>query len=403
MRQEVVPHIKKNNSFISIAIDETTMYNKSYMIIYLRADVGGQVVDNVFLDMVQCSLGTTATALYTTLMSTLHSHQLDGEYLKAHLIGITTDGASVMTGVDNGVVTLLKRDYPRVKAIHCVAHKLELSIKDALKAVTSTNHFEIFITKLYTLYHQSHKNQRELEIAAASVQETLRKITPIFTIRWVASSFRAVKAVWHDFAALGQHLHDASADQSRSSKDRAKYLGLLKHIETTGFVTDLANMKDVLRELSELLLDLQRRDMSVPEAHAAVHSKAAYLQALCNLDKPGRSLAKVQNQMENKTFKHVQLSENADKIHRQQFLQAVVDNLKGRFPDDDLVQMLQPLESTNWPEEEDHKVLCSDEELLKLAKLLSLPVSNAVEEFRIWKRTATVTGHTNLQLQFSGM
>jgi len=107
-----------------------------------------------------------------------------------------------MTGVDNGVVTQLKRDYPRVKAIHCVAHKLELSVKDALKAVTSTNHFEIFITKLYTLYHQSHKNQRELEKAAANVQETLRKITPIFTIRWVASSFRAVKAVWHDFAAL---------------------------------------------------------------------------------------------------------------------------------------------------------------------------------------------------------
>jgi len=64
-------------------------------------------------------------------------------------------------------------------------------------------------------------SNRVLEIVAASVQETLRKITPIFTIRLVASSFRAVKAVWHDFAALSQHFHNASADQSRSSKDRA--------------------------------------------------------------------------------------------------------------------------------------------------------------------------------------
>ena len=355
--------------------------------------MGGQVVDSVFLDMVECSLGTTTTALYTTLMTTLHSHHLDEEYLKDHLIGITTDGASVMTGVNNGVVTQLKRDYPRVKAIHCVAHKLDLAVKDALKAVTSTNHFEIFITKVYTLYHRSYKNQRELEIAAASVQETLRKITPIFTIRWVASSFRAVKAVWHDFAALSQQFHDESANQSRSSKDRAKYLGLLKHIQTTRFVTVLANMKDVLRELSDLSLDLQRRDMSAPEAHAAVHSKVAYLQALCNLDKPGRSLETAQNQMENKTFKHVQLSENAAKIHRQQFLQAVVDNLKGRFPDDDLVQMLQPLESTNWPEE-DHKILYGDQEMVKIAKLLSLPVNKAVEEFRMWKRTATAKGQT---------
>ena len=228
--------------------------------------------------------------------------------------------------------------------------------------VSCTNHFEIFITKLYTLYHQNYKNQRELEIAAASVQETMRKITPIFTIRWVASSFRAVKAVWHDFAAPSQHFNDASADQSCSSKDRAKYLGFVNHMQTTGFVTDLANMKDVLWELSDLSLDLQRRDMSVPEAHAAVHTKVAYLQALCNLDKPGRSLETAQNQMDNKTFKHVQLSENAAKIHCQQFLQAVFDNLKGQFPDDDLVQMLQPLESTNWPEEEDHKILYDDQE-----------------------------------------
>jgi len=98
-----------------------------------------------------------------------------------------------------------------------------------------------------------------------------------------------VKAVWHDFAALSRHFNDASADQSRSSKDRAKYLGLMKHMQTKRFVTDLANIKDVLQELSDLSLDLQRRDMSVPEAHAAVHNKVVYIQALCNLDKPGRS------------------------------------------------------------------------------------------------------------------
>jgi len=74
----------------------------------------------------------------------------------------------------------------------------------------------------------------------------------------------------------------------------------------------------------------------------------------------------------------------------QQFLQAVGDNLKGRFTDDDLVQMLQPLESTNWPEEEELKV----QEMVKLAKLPSLPVNKAVDEFRLWKRTATAKGWT---------
>lgn len=395
MRETMISHIKKNQSVISVAIDETTMYNKSYMILYLRADVGEGVVENIFLDIVECTEGTTADALYKTLRTTLNSHKLDEHYLNDHLISITTDGASVMTGRENGVVTQMKRDFPRVKSIHCVAHRLELSVKDSLKAVNSTNHFESFITKLYTLYHQSYKNQRELEEAASGVQETLRKITPIFSIRWVASSFRAVKAVWHDFAALSQHFQTASEDQSRNGKDRSKYVGLKRHMETTGFVTDLANMKDVLRELSTLSLDMQRRDMSVPEAYAAVDNKVAYLEALCNLDKPGKSLKKAMEQIEsNKSFKNVPLTESVPKIKRTQFFQAVVDNLKARFPDDGLVEMLKPLEPSNWPEDEDHKILYGDQEMFKLAKLLSLPVNKTVDEFRAWKKSAKAQGET---------
>ena len=165
-------------------------------------------------------------------------------------------------------------------------------------------------------------------------------------------------------------------------------------METTGFVTDLANMKDVLRELSGLSLDMQRRDMSVPEAHAAVNAKVSYLQALCNLDKPGRSLDKAMKQMEGNTFKNVQLSERDAKINRKQFLQAVVDNLKHRFPDDDLVQMLKPLENINWPKEEDHRIVYGDQEVIKLAKLLNLPVNKAVDEFRTWKKYGKEKGQT---------
>jgi len=56
---------------------------------------------------------------------------------------------------------------------------------------------------------------------------------------------------------MSEDFNDVSADQSRGSKDRAKYLGLVKHMQTTGFVTDQANMKDVLWELSDLSLNLQ--------------------------------------------------------------------------------------------------------------------------------------------------
>ena len=117
-------------------------------------------------------------------------------------------------------------------------------------------------------------------MAASGVQETLQKTTPIFTIRWVASSFRTVKAVWHSFAELSQHFHTTSEDQSCSNKKQSKYIGLIKHLKKTGLLTDLANVKDVLRELPGLSLDIQRCEMSVSEAHAAINSKILYLQAL---------------------------------------------------------------------------------------------------------------------------
>ena len=75
------------------------------------------------------------------------------------------------------------------------------------------------------------------------------RIGQIFTIRWVASSFRTVKAVWKDFPALALHFKTASEDTSRNDLDRQKYEGLLKHLSNSGFVENLAVMKDILREL----------------------------------------------------------------------------------------------------------------------------------------------------------
>lgn len=52
---------------------------------------------------------------------------------KNKLVALTIDGASVMTGVNNGVVTKLRADRPYVLGIHCMAHKLELAFSDGIR------------------------------------------------------------------------------------------------------------------------------------------------------------------------------------------------------------------------------------------------------------------------------
>ncbi|XP_059358928.1 E3 SUMO-protein ligase KIAA1586-like [Carassius carassius] len=161
MRKKIVSTIKSAGSWICLTVDESTAFGRSYLILYLRGDVTGEgETENIFLDLIELEEGTTADAIYKALKKSLQEADLDDAYLKSHLICITTDGASVMTGRQSGLVTRLKKDYPLLESIHCLAHRLELSVSDALKSVTGCNHFEIFISKLYTLYHQSPKNAR---------------------------------------------------------------------------------------------------------------------------------------------------------------------------------------------------------------------------------------------------
>ena len=52
---------------------------------------------------------------------------------KDKVVGFGADGASVMMGHKGGVVALLKADVPNLIDIHCVAHRLQLSVLDAIR------------------------------------------------------------------------------------------------------------------------------------------------------------------------------------------------------------------------------------------------------------------------------
>ena len=67
---------------------------------------------------------------------------------------------------------------------------------------------------------------------------TLKRIKKVFTVRLVASSFRAVSAVWHSFQALAQHFHKVSNHETRQSTEKATSRELSKLC--TSFVKTIA-------------------------------------------------------------------------------------------------------------------------------------------------------------------
>ena len=226
MRKRLCMEITQSQAKIALIMDEsTTISGKSVLILYLRAAVC-QKVTAFFLDFIELDSGK-AEDIIKAITTTLSLHGFTHEYLSKHLVGVCSNGASVMVGTKTGVLTELARMYPRIVRWHCLCHRIELSVSDTLDEVGGVNHFTIFLDKLYSVYSPSPKNQRELAACAKDLDIELRKVSKMLSIRWVASTFRSVSAVHRNYAALHAHFtierhprtHFAMTQQGRHFTD----------------------------------------------------------------------------------------------------------------------------------------------------------------------------------------
>ena len=145
----------------------------------------------------------------------------------------------------------------------------------------------------------------------------------------MASSFRAVSAVWHSFPALAQHFQNASKDEIRQSTEKARFQGLLSKM-CTSFVKNLALMADVLNELKNLSETLQNRSTTLPKAQNLLIDDIRRIESL--VVSPGEHSVLAQRAEEAMSLQEVQLREGRGPVINQaQFIRAVADNMKQRL------------------------------------------------------------------------
>lgn len=75
-------------------------------------------------DLLAESDSANAEAISTTLPTELNRCELPVD----QLIGLCTDGTSVMTGKNSGVSTRLKQLNRHLVSVHCICHKLSLNV-----------------------------------------------------------------------------------------------------------------------------------------------------------------------------------------------------------------------------------------------------------------------------------
>ncbi|KAF3844474.1 hypothetical protein F7725_007637 [Dissostichus mawsoni] len=328
------------SSKLSVLIDEaTSISHKSAMIVNLKASVDGATPEFLFLELVELE-SQRAKDIEEALLNCLDTAGFTEEWLQKNWVSFVSDGASVMLGKNSGVATRLTARYPNLFTWHCMNHRLELAVSDAVDEVQAVNHFKVFLEKIHNLYSQSNKNSRELLEAAQEVGSQVLKIGRVLSTRWVASSFRSVKA----------NFENAAGDQTRSSKERQTYRGLARRMQSKEFLCDLGLMFDALSELANLSQQLQAHSVTLLRAD---HLLKRTIRVLASFkDTQGEKLEEALTAQALGHLGSVPLESNAKltPINAKQFLQSLINNLEKRLSfDGEMLHDLSVLDTGNWP------------------------------------------------------
>ncbi len=175
MRRKICNTIKYNDRKIAIITDESTsLSKKACLIVYVRAVIS-DTPENVFLDI--CELeGQDSESVVKCLLTTLTDFGFDEDYLSKNFIASASDGASVMLGKCTGVGQRLKEKFPATLLWHCLNHRLELVISDAISSIDGFYPIQTFFDKIYSVYSYSSKLQRELGEISKDLDIQLKKL-----------------------------------------------------------------------------------------------------------------------------------------------------------------------------------------------------------------------------------
>ncbi|KAG1673887.1 Zinc finger protein 862 [Nymphon striatum] len=324
------------DSKFSIMVDESTDISVDQnMIIYVRyleQSLGSYKPTSVLLDVCKLRDGATADQLKSSILCSLDTHHLNLD----NLVGISTDGAAVMTGRKSGLVQRLKAENPTILATHCISHRLALASGQAADSVPYLLKYQEIINSIYKYFENSPKNMSRLEKIQSILNSTgvSARFKLVFHTRWL--SFEgSVRAVCENYSPLVSVL----------SEDKgARAQGLLKCISHFKFLYVSHFLADVLKHLSILCKRFQSSTIDFTSISTSLEYTAGEVMRLTE-SKQGKMLKCFETSVpdavsETGSFEfHGHVIKDSEKQREKaercctQFGEKLLENLRERFAD----------------------------------------------------------------------
>ncbi|XP_070800771.1 E3 SUMO-protein ligase KIAA1586-like [Pituophis catenifer annectens] len=323
--------IARNLKICLITDEASTVSCKPVLIVFLKVE-DSEDPPTIFVELVELKKQDAET-ICSAVFESLHKVGFTRDYLQKN--AFCSDGASVMLGRKTGVSTRIANEFPNIIIWHCLNHRLQLVLDDAIKGIKQVNHFKIFIDKICSIFQQSNKNQIELDKTSEELEINIIRIGRVFGPRWAACSLPATIAVWRAYPVRHQHFHR-----------NAKYSGMAARLENKHFLNDLALMIDILEEISLLSTALQTRNTDIIKAEKLVRRSIKAFELLTKGKGPYKR--KVEGLITSETFRNINFIENHRFVglHRERLLQSIIKNLQKRLMDCEHLKTGNQLQNT---------------------------------------------------------
>jgi len=247
---------------ISIIVDSSTDASQNhYLIVYFQR-IENDVPVIYFYKLIKLAADESAAGLFRAIENQITS---DGpaftNNVKENLIGFASDGASVMMGSHNGLKVLINNWATKnIYVKHCMAHRLNLVIRSAMKTVSYYKTFEETIISVHNFYnHHGHKRKGHLKELAAVLELRAYEIPNTFQARWIASEYHVINNLNQSWHLIVTDLEEISIDASFTQDTKAQAKGLYQKLKNKNFLLILQFTCDITDILSHWSKRLQQR------------------------------------------------------------------------------------------------------------------------------------------------
>lgn len=282
VKQTLLKKVRKAKSFGLLMDEVTDITVSSQLISFIQFwDQENSSVTTMFLssqnaleDFASCN----SEAITELVKKNLAACNLDIN----KLMGLSTDGASVMVGKNNGVAAKLRQRNSKLLNMHCVCHRLALACTDTCQELKYIREVEDVLRQLWYYFHNSPKRMAcflkcQIELRKVRLNHTektkkllAKRLKKACQTRWL--SFDAsVTAALQSYEAILLSLQEI---------DDATAIGLISKLKQVKFIGALYILNAILPVLASLSRQFQAGNFHFSMIRPAVNQAISSLEAL---------------------------------------------------------------------------------------------------------------------------